>query len=163
MLLLIFCFFLAFIWSSFIEYWLHRLMHIYPRFGRDIIPHYRHHKENSAQGVIPEFKDYSMAVPVGLLAFLISVPVGISFILGSLVYAIFAAYAHQLQHENPIKCVWLKMPVHYVHHKYNQWDYNFGLAVDWWDKVFGTYKAVDWLTEEELERPEQGYMQLKWW
>ncbi|WP_019506258.1 sterol desaturase family protein [Pleurocapsa sp. PCC 7319] len=163
MLLLIFCFLLAFIWSSFIEYWLHRLMHIYPRFGRDIIPHYRHHKENSAQGVIPEFKDYSMAVPSGLLAFLISVPVGISFILGSLVYAIFAAYAHQLQHENPTKCVWLKMPVHYVHHKYNQWDYNFGLAVDWWDKVFGTYKAVDWLTEEELERPEQGYLQLKWW
>ncbi len=163
MLLFIICLVLGFIFASFVEYWLHRLMHIFPRFGRDIISHYRHHKENSAQGVLPEFKDYSMAALIGLPAFLISVPVGISFMAGSLVYGIIAAYAHQLQHENPTKCVWLEMPVHYVHHKYNQWDHNFGLAVDWWDKLFGTYKAVDWLTEDELKQPEQGYLEVKWW
>lgn len=53
------------------------------------------------------------------------------------------------------------MPVHYVHHKYNQWEYNFGLAVDWWDKVFGTYQAVDWLGESELEI-DKGYWQIEW-
>ncbi len=163
MLQIITSFLLAFIFASFLEYWLHRLMHIDPRFGRDIIPHYNHHKENSAQGVLPEFKDYSMVIPVGLFSFLISVPVGISFMSGTIVYALFSAYAHQLQHENPTKCFWLKMPVHYVHHKYNQWNHNFGLAVDWWDKVFGTYKEMDWLSEKELKIPEKGYLQLKWW
>jgi len=44
----------------------------------------------------------------------------------------------------------MKMPVHYVHHKYGMWHHNFGLAVDWWDHVFGTYKPVEWLTEEEV-------------
>ena len=152
MLLYIFCFILAFIHGSFAEYWAHRLMHIFPRLGRDIIPHYRHHKENSGQGVFPEFKDYSAIVPLSFLALFISLPIGISVIAGSFVYAAFSAYAHQLQHENPLKCFWLEMPIHYVHHKYNQWDCNFGLAVDWWDKVFGTYKTMDWLTPEELER-----------
>lgn len=163
MLLILGSFTLALIFASLIEYWLHRLMHIDPRFGRDIVSHYQHHQENSAQGVLPEFKDYLMALPIAFVAFFISFPVGISFTAGSLVYGIFSAYAHQLQHENPTKCFWLKMPVHYVHHKYNQWDYNFGLAVDWWDKLFGTYKPVDWLTEQELEIAEKSLLKVKWW
>jgi len=163
MLLITSSFICAFIFASFVEYWLHRLMHIDPRFGRDIIPHYDHHKKNTAQGVLLEFKDYSMAIPIVFFTFFISVTVGISSTAGSLVYGIFSAYAHQLQHENPVKCFWLDMPVHYVHHKYNQWDYNFGLAVDWWDKLFGTYKAVDWLSETELEISEKNPLEIKWW
>lgn len=161
-MLLIVSFISAIIFASFVEYWLHRLMHIFPHFGRDIVPHYEHHRENTANGMLLEFKDYSMVVPLSFLSFMISVPIGISFFAGSLVYAAFSAYAHQLQHENPTKCIWLKMPVHYVHHKYNQWEHNFGIAVDLWDKLFGTYKAVDWLTDEELENSNQGYWQIKW-
>ena len=162
MLLLTACFVAAFIFASFVEYWLHRWMHIDPRLGRDIIPHYEHHRTNTANGVLLEFKDYALVVPLSFLAFFISIPIGISAVAGSIVYAAFSAYAHQLQHECPTKCVWLRMPVHYVHHKYNQWDCNFGLAVDWWDKVFGTYKAMDWLTQEELAKPAKGYLQIKW-
>ncbi|MEM8677174.1 MAG: sterol desaturase family protein [Cyanobacteria bacterium P01_G01_bin.67] len=161
-MLLVAIFITAFIFASFVEYWLHRLMHILPHFGREIVPHYEHHRENTANGMLLEFKDYSMVLPLSFLAFLISIPVGVSFFAGSLVYAAFSAYAHQLQHENPVKCVWLKMPVHYVHHKYNQWEHNFGLAVDWWDHLFGTYKQVDWLTEEELANRDRGYLQIKW-
>ena len=163
MFLIISSFILALIFASFVEYWLHRLMHINPRFGRDVVSHYEHHKKNSAQGVFWEFKDYLMALPIAFLAFFISVPVGISFTLGNAVYGIFSAYAHQLQHENPVKCFWMKMPVHYVHHKYNQWKYNFGLGVDWWDRVFGTYKLVDWLSEEELKESDKSHLQVKWW
>lgn len=43
------------------------------------------------------------------------------------------------------------------------WHHNFGLAVDWWDRVFGTYKSVEWLTDKELQQPERGYLQLRWW
>ena len=159
---LIITFIVAFIFASFVEYWLHRWMHIDPRLGGEIIPHYQHHRENTANGVLQEFKDYVMVVPLSFLALFISMPIGISAIAGSLVYAAFSAYAHQLQHECPTKCVWLKMPVHYVHHKYNQWDCNFGLAVDWWDRLFGTYQAMDWLTAEELARSSKGYFQIKW-
>ena len=163
MLIFVTSFLSGLIFASFAEYWLHRLMHIDPRFGRDIIPHYDHHRENTAQGVLPEFKDYCIPMPLGLLSFLMSIPVGVGFTSATILYGAFSAYAHQLQHENPTKCFWLKMPVHYVHHKYNQWDCNFGLAVDWWDRVFGTYKATDWLSESELEMPDKGYLQVKWW
>lgn len=161
-MILVIAFVLAFIFASFVEYWLHRMMHIFPHFGRDIVPHYEHHRENTANGVLQEFRDYAMVIPLSLLAFFISFPFGISFVGGSIVYAAFSAYAHQLQHENPTKCVWMKMPVHYVHHKYNQWEHNFGLAVDWWDRLFGTYQAVEWLTESELEQSPKGYWQIKW-
>jgi len=50
-----------------------------------------------------------------------------------------------------------------VHHKFNMWYHNFGLAVDWWDHIFGTYKSIEWLTEEEIQQPEQNYLQVRWW
>ena len=61
-----------------------------------------------SNSVLQEFRDYAMVVLLSLLAFLISVTVGISFLLGSIVYAAFSAYAHQLQHENPTKCFWME-------------------------------------------------------
>ena len=154
------CFAIAFIFSSLVEYWLHRLMHYSRPIGKR---HRDHHKRNEGQGVLWEFRDYVKGAIVAMcLPFLISLPVGLGWFSGALVYAAFSAYAHQLQHENPTKCFWMKMPVHYVHHKYNQWHHNFGLGVDWWDYVFGTYKATDWLTDEELNQPEKSYWQLRW-
>ena len=157
------CFILAFLFASFLEYWLHRFMHLWPWLGNKLTTHYDHHRRNSGQGVLWEFKDYCILVFLMCWTFLISLSVGIGVFLGSLVYAAFSSYAHQLQHDNPTKCFWMKMPVHYVHHKYNQWHHNFGLAVDWWDFVFGTYKSVEWLSDQELSQPERGYLQVKWW
>ncbi len=155
------CFALAFILASLLEYWLHRLMHVSKKIGAR---HLEHHCNNTGQGVLWEFRDYIQGAVVLIAAmFFYSWVAGIGWLLGSLTYAAFSAYAHQLQHENPTKCFWMKMPVHYVHHKYGMWHHNFGLAVDWWDKVFGTYKLVDWLTEEELSRPERSLLQLRWW
>ena len=150
----------AFVLASFVEYWIHRLMHASQRFGER---HRDHHRRNEGQGVIWEFFDYvkGSAIVMGL-PFFISVEVGTGWLLGALAYAAFSAYAHQLQHDNPTRCFWMKMPVHYVHHKYGMWHHNFGLGVDWWDHVFGTYKLVDWLTEEELSQ-QTGYFALKWW
>ncbi|MDR9401841.1 MAG: sterol desaturase family protein [Halothece sp. Uz-M2-17] len=150
----------AFVVASLVEYWIHRLMHASQKLGER---HRDHHRRNEGQGVIWEFFDYikGSAIAMGL-PFLISVEIGSGWLLGALAYAAFSAYAHQLQHENPTRCFWMKMPVHYVHHKYGMWNHNFGLGVDWWDHVFGTYKLVDWLTEEELSQ-QTGYFTLKWW
>jgi sterol desaturase/sphingolipid hydroxylase (fatty acid hydroxylase superfamily) len=154
------CFIGAFVFASLVEYWLHRLMHVSAKVGKR---HRDHHRRNEAQGVLWEFRDYVQGSAIAMSAvFLFSLEGGIGWLLGALAYAAFSAYAHQLQHENPRKCFWMKMPVHYVHHKYGMWNHNFGLAVDWWDHVFQTYKPVEWLTEEELSRPEKGYFQLRW-
>jgi sterol desaturase/sphingolipid hydroxylase (fatty acid hydroxylase superfamily) len=163
------CFIGSFVLGSFVEYWIHRLMHLpatsplgakTQRLGDR---HRDHHRRNEGQGVVWEFLDYIKgSLIVMCLMFLLSWQAGLAWFMGALVFAAFSAYAHQLQHENPTKCFWMKMPVHYVHHKYGMWHHNFGLAVDWWDHVFGTYKVVDWLTEEELSQPERGYLELRW-
>jgi sterol desaturase/sphingolipid hydroxylase (fatty acid hydroxylase superfamily) len=151
----------GFVFASLVEYWIHRLMHVSATIGAR---HRDHHRRNEGQGVIWEFRDYVLGSLILMpLMFLVSWAAGWGWFLGGLGFAAFSAYAHQLQHDNPTKCFWLKMPVHYVHHKYGMWHHNFGLAVDWWDYVFGTYKAVDWLTPEERDRPQLGYLQLRWW
>jgi sterol desaturase/sphingolipid hydroxylase (fatty acid hydroxylase superfamily) len=151
----------AFVLASLVEYWVHRLMHQPLKLGEK---HRDHHRRGEGQGVVWEFRDYVLGTIVLMpWMFWVSPAAGIGWFLGGLVFAAFSAYAHQLQHDNPAKCFWMKMPVHYVHHKYGMWFHNFGLAVDWWDHVFGTYKAVDWLTKEELNQPDRGYFQLRWW
>jgi len=150
----------AFVAASLVEYWMHRLMHASQKLGER---HRDHHRRNEGQGVVWEFLDYVKGGAIAMvLPFFISVEAGMGWLLGALAYAAFSAYAHQLQHENPTRCFWMKMPVHYVHHKYGMWHHNFGLGVDWWDHVFGTYKLVDWLTEKELSQ-KTGYFALKWW
>jgi sterol desaturase/sphingolipid hydroxylase (fatty acid hydroxylase superfamily) len=151
----------AFVFASFVEYWIHRLMHRSVRVGQR---HRDHHRRNEGQGVLWEFRDYIKGSLIAMLAlFPFSWVAGLGWMLGAIAYAAFSAYAHQLQHENPTRCIWMKMPVHYVHHKYNMWHHNFGLGVDWWDHVFGTYKLVDWQDEQELNRPQRSAWELRWW
>ncbi len=136
------CFILAFIFGSFLEYWVHRLMHLSPQFGNSITAHYGHHRSNTTNGFWGDFRDFSLVALLVLPAFFISLSVGIVAFLGTLAFAAFASYAHQIQHYHPEKCYWMIMPIHYVHHQHNQWDCNFGLAIDWWDRLFGTYQPV---------------------
>lgn len=144
--LLLFIF--AFIFGSFLEYWVHRFMHIYPKFGNGITKHYNHHRLNNTKGFIGDFFDFSLVSLLVLPAFLISQSFGIIMISGSVAFAAFASYAHQIQHYRPHQCFWMKMPIHYIHHQENQLDSNFGVAIDWWDIVFGTYKPVESLSKE---------------
>ncbi len=153
--------------SSLVEYCAHLLMHLFPKICGF---HVDHHKDGTGQGVIPEFRDYLLgSLPILLLIFLGLQLAGanwymkISWVIGSSGYAVFAAYAHQLQHENPNLCAWMKMPVHYVHHEYGQWHHNFGIGVDWWDRFFGTYKLTNWESEVEVKTEQPGYLQIRWW
>lgn len=151
----------AFLLSSLVEYWLHRLMHVSARVGKR---HRDHHRRNEGQGVLWEFRDYFVGSLVLLIVpFFFSIEIGIAWVLGAVIYMAFSAYAHQLQHENPRKCFWMKMPVHYIHHKYGMWHHNFGLALDWWDRLFGTYKPMEWPAEDDLLQPERSRWELRWW
>jgi sterol desaturase/sphingolipid hydroxylase (fatty acid hydroxylase superfamily) len=147
---------LAFVIGTLVEYTVHRLMH-----GRVLLykKHAEHHRDGWGQGWLGEFGDYFIpCIPVCWLGFLISVPVGIGWALGGFLYAAFAAYAHQLQHENPDMVFWMPRPVHYLHHEHHMWHHNFGIAVDWWDRVFGTYQHVEWKRTKPMR--EHGFRAL---
>lgn len=135
-------FLIGVVFATFLEYVVHRLMHAGKVFGRK---HAEHHRDGFGQGFVGEFWDYAFpATPLLPVGFLHSASAGIGFLAGGLLYAAFAAYSHQLQHERPELCFWLKRPIHFLHHDQRMWHHNFGITVDVWDRVFGTYKAVEW-------------------
>jgi sterol desaturase/sphingolipid hydroxylase (fatty acid hydroxylase superfamily) len=151
---------LAVLLGTFAEYWGHRFMHRWLLRKR----HARHHQKNVGQGWTGEFFDYFTGTAILLwLGFLYSVEAGIGFVAGGVAYAAWAAYSHQLQHEHPELCFWLPRPVHYLHHAHHLWHYNFGISFDFWDRVFGTYKAIDWQPPPP-ERPTtlRSYLKIKW-
>lgn len=146
----------ALVFASLVEYWVHRMMHHRLLLGQK---HAEHHRDGWGQGWLGEFWDYSKGtLALGWLGFLHSIPAGIGFALGGLAYAAWAAYAHQLQHEQPDLVFWLKRPVHYLHHKHHMWRHNFGIAFDVWDRCFGTYECVDW----QPSRPRRDYPWRSW-
>ena len=141
-------FLIAFAIGTLVEYLVHRLMHKGKMLGKK---HAEHHRDGWGQGWLGEFGDYGLPTLLVIwLGFLVSVPAGIGWALGGLLYAALAAYAHQIQHENPDMVFWMPRPVHYLHHKHHMWKTNFGILVDWWDRVFGTYKYVEWKRTQSI-------------
>lgn len=149
------------------EYWGHRLLHLPLALAGT---HREHHRLNQAQGILREWLDYlkggiPFSVGVGLAAVLwldVAASTSVALFAGSALYGLFAAYAHKLQHENPHGCFWMKMPVHYVHHKYDMRRRNFGIAIDIWDRVFGTYERVAWDGERERAARRRGLLRITW-
>ena len=76
--------------------------------------------------------------------FLVSLTSGLGWMLGALAYAALASYSHQIQHANADLVFWMKRPVHRLHHNLDMRDRNFGVLVDWWDRLFGTYQPVEY-------------------
>jgi sterol desaturase/sphingolipid hydroxylase (fatty acid hydroxylase superfamily) len=153
-------FLLALVVASLVEYWGHRAMHSWLLKKK----HALHHRDGDAQGWLGEFWDYAVGscwiLPAG---FLYSVEAGIAFLSGGILFAMWAAYNHQLQHEQPDLCFWLRRPVHHLHHSGHMWHYNFGISSGLWDRVFGTYKAVDWQRARRLrDIPLRAYFQIRW-
>ena len=153
--------FLALIVGTFVEYLVHRMMHSGAMLRKK---HAKHHQAGFGQGWFGEFADYFLpSIIILWLGLLYSVWAGIGFAVGGIIYAAMAAYAHQVQHENPELVFWMKRPVHHLHHHHKMWKHNFGILVDIWDRVFGTYKVVDWKPEK---RPFQhsilSFFRIKW-
>lgn len=149
--ILLFSAVIAFVFGTLLEYVIHRLMHwgfIYPK------GHAYHHDTDDARTFLKDVIDYGMvAVALCWMGFLISVPAGIGWALGAVFYAISASYAHQLQHADADLVFWMPRPVHKLHHAVDMRDANFGIVVDWWDHVFGTYRAIEWPPKKRDRRP----------
>jgi sterol desaturase/sphingolipid hydroxylase (fatty acid hydroxylase superfamily) len=154
--------------GTLVEYVVHRLMHSRKMLA---LKHAEHHRDGWGQGFLGEFWDYLFGVTAVLAAGfalcyfgLDSLQAGVGFIAGGVVYAALAAYAHQLQHERPELVFWLRRPVHHLHHTHHMWHNNFGILVDFWDRVFGTYKAVE-VPAEVNRRPWswRDYFRIRWY
>jgi sterol desaturase/sphingolipid hydroxylase (fatty acid hydroxylase superfamily) len=152
---------LTFLSGTLMEYVIHRLMHKRYFLGKR---HAQHHRDGWGQGWLGEFRDYFLpCIPLTLIGFLVSTAVGIGAVVGVVVFTAVAAYSHQIQHENPDLVFWMPRPVHYLHHKYNMWRDNFGITVDWWDRLFGTYKPVEWRREKPIwQHGLRGYLCITW-
>jgi sterol desaturase/sphingolipid hydroxylase (fatty acid hydroxylase superfamily) len=157
----------VFLLGTFVEYSVHRLMHVGKLLGKK---HAEHHRDGWGQGWFGEFWDYFTGTAPLLLAgalaaiFLLeSVSAAVGWVSGGLVYAFLAAYAHQVQHERPELVFWLKRPVHHLHHKHHMWKHNFGILVDFWDRLFGTYRVEEWQPEKRpFQHPLRSFLQIKW-
>lgn len=133
---------LALFIGSLVEYGMHRVMHAGVIYGAN---HAKHHREGTGQGWFGEFLGYFLPSLFFIwLGFLVSVAAGIGFALGGALHAVWSAYAHQLQHERPELVFWMKRPVHHLHHAGRMWHHNFGISSDIWDRIFGTYRPVEW-------------------
>lgn len=149
----------ALIEGSLSEYLIHRGMH---RRGWARRRHGEHHMMGTGQGWLGEFRDYvSPALPFCVLTFVPSLAIGIGFSAGLIAYLAFAAYAHQLQHERPQLVFWMKAPVHHLHHRHHMTRHNFGIGLDVWDRLFGTYQQRSW-QPQPLPRDPREWLRIQW-
>ncbi|MGH7005470.1 MAG: sterol desaturase family protein [Alphaproteobacteria bacterium] len=136
----------ALVFGTLAEYVIHRMMHwgiLHPD------GHRYHHETDDARTFLRDFIDYG--TPAALLCwpgFLVSLTSGFGWMFGALVYAALASYAHQIQHANADLVFWMRRPVHRLHHVHDMKTQNFGVLVDWWDRLFGTYAAIEWPREK---------------
>jgi sterol desaturase/sphingolipid hydroxylase (fatty acid hydroxylase superfamily) len=153
-------FLIALLFSSLVEYCGHRAMHVWLMRRK----HAEHHQEVVAQGWLGEFWDYFVGtVPLLWFGFFWSLEAGIAFAVGGVLFACWAAYNHQIQHENPELCFWLARPVHYLHHRDKMWKHNFGISSGLWDWVFGTYKVAEWKPQKRArDYPLWSFFRIKW-
>jgi sterol desaturase/sphingolipid hydroxylase (fatty acid hydroxylase superfamily) len=149
------------------EYLTHRIMHTW-RIWADHASHHRDgHGPGTGQGWLNEFKEYSYVLIGGLAvlipcAWLLGMPAAcVGLAVGGVIWVALSAYCHQAQHDRPELMVWLKMPSHHIHHVYNQWHHNFGVTVDWWDRIFGTYKEMPWQKPATPPRW-RDFLDIKW-
>src|SRR5262245_61853735 len=150
----------GFVFASLVEYVVHRLMHKGVINGQR---HAEHHRDGWGQGFWPEFGDYlPPASPLLAPPWFFGVAIGAGWTLGALAFSAFSAYAHQLQHDSPVACRWMRIPVHYVHHRDQMWHHNFGLSSDLWDRLLGTYRVVPFGEEFTPEQRGRGPFDIRW-
>lgn len=127
----------AVVTATFVEYAVHRAMHWGFLYGPG---HRRHHQSNDPRTFAHDLLDYGVpALALCWPLLLVSVPAGLGWMAGLLLYALLAAYSHQLQHADAGLVFWMASPVHHLHHVHDMSGQNFGVLVDWWDRLFHTY------------------------
>ena len=151
----------AFVVGTLAEYFVHRSMHwgiLHPQ------GHRSHHERDDARTYLHDFIDYgSGALLLSWPGFLVSLAGGFGWMFGALAYTALASYAHQIQHANADLTFWMRRPVHRLHHVHDMTGQNFGVLVDWWDRLFGSYAAIEWPRDMPLRKHRlREYFAIPW-
>ncbi len=110
--------------GTWVEYWAHRWMHAGYLMAKH---HAKHHQHGQGQGWLGELRDYGLPTVVfALVVSWLSPSAGLGVAVGGLLYAAFAAYAHQAQHELPHFAWWMGQPQHAMHHYHREWHHTTG-------------------------------------
>jgi sterol desaturase/sphingolipid hydroxylase (fatty acid hydroxylase superfamily) len=138
-------FFIAFLitipYGTLIEYLFHRFVMHSHRFAIITRRHRLHHKANTADTLWSDFRDFMMgAFPFCWCGFFYSIPAGIGFLFGSVLYTFCLALVHKLSHDQPRLIFWMDPNSHELHHGITP-QKNFGVITRFWDRVFGTYAS----------------------
>lgn len=125
---------LGFVLWTFLEYWTHRLLfHRFMRRSHDL-----HHERPGGYDAVPPWMTSPIHLALGALAYgtgLLAAFAGME--LGYLLYI----WTHDKIHHGVSASLttWLyrRWRHHLIHHQGNE--VNFGVAIFWWDRLFGTY------------------------
>lgn len=128
--------------GTLVEYLLHRFF-LHSRLRHWVIRrHKMHHKAYVRYSIASEFLGFfPAAVPFLWVGFVHSVAAGFAFAAGAVAYVLATAVAHKWSHEAPHRLFWMHPAVHAVHHT-DSVRWNFGVLTNFWDRVFGTYRAA---------------------
>jgi sterol desaturase/sphingolipid hydroxylase (fatty acid hydroxylase superfamily) len=140
-------FFLAIFTGTFLEYISHRALHEYER-GILHRMHWNHHKTNHAESWLLDC--FTLYLPVAFPGILAGSPLillnwwlFLGWASGGIFYVFLFSFCHFIQHDYPEYVFWMRYPVHHFHHRYNRGKGNYGVVVDWWDRLFNTYNLKD--------------------
>lgn len=126
---------LGFVLWTFLEYWTHRLLfHRFMRRAHDL-----HHERPGGYDAVPPWMTAPIHLALGAVACLSSATLGgfSGMELGYLLYI----WTHDQIHHGTARGAWLhkRWQHHLIHHR--GLEVNFGVALFWWDRLFGTYRA----------------------
>ena len=142
---------LSIVIGTFLEYWIHRILHIVN--SRKHLDHHRTGKNKC--GILVETGFYTLLfLPLILFFYFIF---GLPFLVGSLLFIFFMNYSHELQHAQPQAVFWMKKPIHVVHDQKPKM--NFGITTQFWDWCFGT---LDYKNTHVPNKSYKGYLKVKW-
>jgi sterol desaturase/sphingolipid hydroxylase (fatty acid hydroxylase superfamily) len=132
-------FVLALLCGTLVEYLAHRGMHEWGFFAK---AHWEHHRANHVDRWVRRlFLLYLPAIsPLLALGLLGGWAFFLGWAAGGVSYCVTFSACHVVQHRHPSKVFWMRAPVHHLHHRHFRGRCNYGVVVDWWDRVFGTYR-----------------------
>jgi sterol desaturase/sphingolipid hydroxylase (fatty acid hydroxylase superfamily) len=140
----------AVVLGTLVEYLMHRFF-LHSRLQHWVIyRHKMHHKTYIRYSIASEFLGFfPLALPFLWVGFVHSVPAGLAFIAGAIVFVLAAAVSHKWSHEAPHRLFWMDPAVHTMHHARSvRW--NYGVVTTFWDRVFGTYRVISTESAEAM-------------
>lgn len=137
---------LGFVGWTFLEYWTHRLLfHRFMRAAHDL-----HHERPGGYDAVPPWMTTPIHLALGAIAYYTNTLGAFAGLeLGYWLYI----WTHDAIHHGTARGAWLtsRWRHHIIHH--HGYGVNFGVALYWWDRLFGTYLDPEQVKRDAMRTP----------